>query len=124
MIYWSLRDTDHDRGVLMHRADIARAMETAFPAARAVLIPRIDERLLELSKKGMGELERIRHHSPTDQFCLPFAMRKALAAEASSAFLRQQTFRESIGQRLRAELTKVLDAKAESVCVELIFSTV
>jgi hypothetical protein len=124
LIYWSLRDTDPDRGVLMYRADIARAIETAFPAARAVLIPRIDERLIELSKKGMGGLERIRHHRPTNQFCLPFEMRKTLAAEASSAVVRQQTFRESIGQRLRAELAKALDAKAEAVCVELIFSTV
>ena len=124
LIYWSLRDTDPDRGVFLFRSDIRTAIETAFPAARAVLIPRIGERLRELSKKGKGGLERIRHHRPTDQFCLPFEMRTTLAAEASSAAVRQKAFRDSIGNRLQEELGKAPDTKAEKVCLELIFSTV
>jgi len=124
LIYWALRDTDPDRNLFLFRADIAKAIEAAFPAARAVLTPRIDGRLRELSKKVMGGLERIRHHRPNDQFCLPFEMRKTLAAEASSAVFRQRAFRDSIMNRLQEELGKAPVAKEEKICVDLVFVTV
>ena len=100
LIYWSLRDTDPDNDRVRPRPDIATAIEDAFPPAKSVLIPRMNARLAELSKKDSAGMERLRHYRATDSFCLPFEMRQTLAIEASSAVARQQAFRASIEVRL------------------------
>lgn len=124
LIYWSLRDTDPDNDRVRPRADIATAIEDAFPPAKSVLIPRMNARLTELSKKDSAGVERLRHYRATDSFCLPFEMRQTLAIEASSAVARQQAFRASIEVRLRDELQSAPSPVGAAVCNELIFSTV
>lgn len=69
-------------------------------------------------------MERLRHYRATDSFCLPFEMRQALATEASITVESQRAFRESIGQRLRDELHTTSDRREDTICNELIFSTV
>ena len=124
LIYWSLRDTDPDNDRVRSRADIAKTIEDAFPPAKSVLIPRMNTRLAELSKKDSAGMERLRHYRATDSFCLPFEMRQTLATEASSAVVRQQAFRDSIEQRLGEEQTTVPSPAEAALCNDLVFSTV
>jgi hypothetical protein len=51
LIYWALRDTDPELGVLLSRNEVVAAVADAFPMARSVLVPRIDERLRDLSRR-------------------------------------------------------------------------
>lgn len=124
LIYWSLRETDPERGSFLSRSEISTAIAAVFPMAKNVLVPRLEERIRELSKKTVGGEERIRHHKPIDKFCLPFDMRRTLASEASSAVLQQNLFRASIRERLQAVLRQGLTEKAADCCVDLVFSTV
>lgn len=124
LIYWSLRDTDPDKESILPRADIALAIEAAFPQAKGVLLPRMNDRLAKLSKKDSVGVERLRHYRVSDGFCLPFETRRTLATEASSAVLRQQSFRESIGMRLVDELGFVPNDGVKDICCELVFSTI
>lgn len=123
LIYWALRDTDPDGGRFMSRPDIAAAISSAFPPAKSVLLPNLNARLNELSKKDAAGQERLRHYRTDDKFCLPFDMRRVLAAEASGAVLSQERFRASISARLKEEVGEIGGAH-ENVCVELVFATV
>lgn len=124
LIYWTLRDTDPDKGILLSRASIAKEIEDAFPPAKGVLLPKMDDRLAKLSKKDGAGVERLRHYRKDDSFSLPFETRETLAEEASSAVIRQQKFRESIRLRLSDELNSVSNQQVEVTCCELVFATV
>lgn len=124
LIYWALRDTDPDAGRFLGRQEIADAIRTIFPTAISVLLPQLNGRLKELSRKSVGNLERIRHHTVKDLFCLPFEMRKQLAERAIEESQLQETFIDAIKKRLKS-VSK--DALAENVlCLgaELIFDSV
>ena len=72
LIYWTLRDTDPDKGLLLPRAGIAKAIEEAFPPAKGVLLPKLNDRLAELSKKEGGGVGRLRHYRSDECFSLSF----------------------------------------------------
>lgn len=123
LIYWALRDTDPDSGRLMSRPEMAAAISGAFPPAKSVLLPNLNTRLNELSKKDAAGQERLRYYRSEDKFCLPFEMRRALAAEASGAVLNQERFRTSISARIKEEVGELGEVH-ERICVDLVFATV
>lgn len=124
LIYWALRNTDPDKDAFKARDEIARDIEGSFPVARSVLIPNLDNRLAALSRKGAGDLERLRHHKTRNAFCLPYEMRAQLAVEASEMLSLQESYKNSIAARLAAEAETTLDqAQCNAACV-LIFETV
>lgn len=124
LIYWSLRDTDPDKSILMGRNKIYESISGLFPQAATVLLPHLNKRLQTLSTKGVGGEERLRHYKKGDSFSLPYDMRTALANEASEALARQANFRRSILNRLTAEIRE-FDADATGVaCSQLVFNTV
>jgi len=124
LIYWALRDTNPDKNVLMPREAVKRAVGQVFPPARAVLVSRLDDRLAELSKKSSAGTERLRYYKESDSFCLPFEMRAALAAEASSMVLSQEAFRGAISSRVSDEIGTGLSDKEAKACADLVFATV
>ncbi|GIL05018.1 MAG: hypothetical protein BroJett031_15380 [Betaproteobacteria bacterium] len=125
LIYWALRDTDPDKKLLMKREEIAASIESAFPPAKSILLGNLNDRLSELSKKDAATgLERLRHYRKTDDFCLPFETRRALASEASGAVLQQERFKASIAERLHREVGREMRPNEEEACVALVFSTI
>jgi hypothetical protein len=99
LIYWALRDTDPDASRFLGRSEIAEAIRSVFPTAESVLVPQLNARLIELSKKAVGGLERIRNYKSQEVFCLPFEMRKQLAERAIEESSLQSSFLDSIKQR-------------------------
>ena len=124
LIYWTLRDTDPDSGKFLRRSDIVQAIGTVFPTAISVLVPQLDARLQELSRKNVGEAERIRHHKDKDFFCLPFEMRKQLAERAIEESKLQEYFVDSIKKRLISVAKEALVEDAVCLGAELIFDSV
>ncbi len=82
LIYWSLRETDPDSTPkkLMTYAEISEKIVDVFPTATAQLLPRLNDRLIDLRKKPPSGQERLRHYGAknSDSYCLPFDMRKEL----------------------------------------------
>jgi hypothetical protein len=124
LIYWALRETDPDKGLRLERSQIASGIQAAFPTAKSVLLPNLDARLQELSKKDSAGLERLRYYGADDSFCLPFSMRSTLAEEAASADGDQRGFRASIADRLREEAKGAIDDKLAPICESLVFGTI
>jgi hypothetical protein len=124
LIYWALRETDPDAGKFMNRTEIADAIKAVFPTATAVIAPKVNDRLAELSKKIHGDEERIRHHKTKDLFCLPFEMRKRLAERALDESRLQADFVESITQRLRSITKNPLAEDMELLGTTLVFDSV
>ncbi len=123
LIYWTLRATDPG-GPLMSRKQVADAIQVAFPTAKSVLLPLLDARLGELSKKGSTGEERLRHYSADDTYCLPFSMRSSLAMESATAEAHQRAFRSEIEKRLLDESGHKLANGDLEVCATLVFVTV
>lgn len=124
LIYWTLRETDPDKGIRQARDQIATGITNVFPTARSVLIPNLDARLEELSKKDAAGAERLRYYKADDSFCLPYSMRQTLAEEAADANGQQLAFRASIVSRLEEESAKTIKDTVLSTCGELVFSTI
>lgn len=124
LIYWSLRETDPDKNIRLKRSEVSKKICDIFPAAKSVLLPNLDNRLQELSKKDAAGAERLRHYRGDDSFCLPFDMRRTLAAEAAEVGGRQARFREGLGARLVEEAKTRLTPAVSRDCVNLVFATV
>lgn len=124
LIYWALRDTDPDTEKLLGRLEISEAIRTVFPTAISVLLPLLDARLKELSRKTGENIERIRHYRARDLFCLPFDMRRQLAERAIEESKLQDHFIDSIKMRLRSDAKKALADDVVCLGAELIFDSV
>lgn len=124
LIYWALRDTDPDAGTYLDRPGIENAITSVFPAAANILIPHLNGRLKELSRKNVGDHERVRHHAKENKFCLPFEMRKGLAERALEESKLQEAFIESIKLRLLSLSREGLSKDVCDLGVKLIFSSV
>lgn len=124
LIYWALRGTDPDRNIRLKREMVGAAICDIFPTAKSVLLPNLNSRLEELSKKDSAGLERLRHYRADDSFCLPFEMRRTLAAEAAEFEGRQMRFRQSLSTRLSEVAEGRLTPAVIKDCVELVFATV
>ena len=124
LIYWALRETDPDKYLFMSRDEISAAIAQAFPAAKNMLLPQLDDRLGFLSKREAGG-ERLRNYRKEGKFCLPFEVRTELADDASKAVLLQQRFQESISARLADSATNInFSDKQMDLCRTLVFDTV
>ena len=125
LIFWSLRETDPDLSppLLMKRAELAAKLAGVFPNAKSVILPHLDERLVELARKRTGEIERLRHYRQEDAFCLPFEMREELATDALVEVQTQEDFRAAVASRL-AELAPNVSAAEAVLCCELVFDAV
>jgi len=123
LIYWTLRATDPD-GLRMNREQVADEIQLAFPTAKSVLLPLLDSRLAELSKKGSAGEERLRLYKSDNTYCLPFSMRISLAMESATAEAHQRGFRSAIALRLVEESGGKLGNGELEVCAELVFVTV
>jgi hypothetical protein len=99
LIYWSLRDTDPDKDVLLSRQAVKDRIARLLPGAASNLLPFVDGRLESLSSKGGGGEERVRHHRRVDSFCLPYSMRMELAANSAAEQTVQRLFRQSLAER-------------------------
>ncbi|MFM5591080.1 hypothetical protein ACET60_07845 [Aeromonas veronii] len=124
LIYWSLRDTNPETGVLISRSSIQNSISSLFPQAKSVLLPNLNARLETLSKKSVGDIERLRYYKAKDSFSLPFEMRTTLAIEAGAAISRQERFKSSIEDRLKEEIGKEIDEIQKQACNDLVFHTV
>lgn len=124
LIYWTLRDTDPDAGKFLARGDIAQAISAIFPTATSVLLPQLDSRLAELTRKHIGETERVRHHKNGDLFCLPFDMRKQLAERAIEESKLQELFLDSIKERVKSHSKEPLDKDLLDLAGEIVFDSV
>lgn len=123
LIYWSLRDTDPDKGILKSDEYIKSSISELFPQAKSVLIPNVDSRLAILAKKDSAGVERLRFYKG-GSYCLPYEMRTILAAEASAALARQSEFNHSIQQRLSEQISNISIFPQNISCIELVFKTV
>ncbi|WP_431112484.1 hypothetical protein [Variovorax paradoxus] len=125
LIFWALRATDPDSTPkrLMNRGAVSTALVGLFPNAKSVIAPHLDERLKELSRKVVGEIERLRYYRKEDSFCLPFEMREHLAASALQEVDSQENFRSSIAERLSAMAISFIE-KEKELCKNLIFDSV
>lgn len=123
LIYWTLRATDPN-GSRMSRKQIADEIQEAFPTAKSVLLPLLDARLSELSKKSSTGEERLRHYSADHTYCLPFSMRSSLAMESATAEAHQRAFRHALEQRLIEESGRKLANADLEICATLVFVTV
>lgn len=123
LIYWTLRATDPN-GIRLNRERIAAEVQAAFPTAKSVLLPLLDTRLADLSKKSATGEERLRHYSADGTYCLPFSMRTSLAMESASAEAHQLAFRSAIEQRLTEESGGQLRGEELETCTTLVFVTV
>lgn len=83
LILWALRDTDPDptKGRLLARGEILKEIEAALPSARSLIRSSFDHRLNRLVAKDAPGGRQIRHYRKTDEFCLPFETRTAVAIE-------------------------------------------
>lgn len=84
LIYWSLRDSDPDKNVLVSRNEIKEAIEALLPSASNNLLPHLDERLKVLATKNGGGDQRVRYYQVSDSFCLPYQVRVELAAKSAT----------------------------------------
>lgn len=100
LIYWGLRDTDPDKGLLVSRQELKQKIASALPGAQNLVIPKVDERLPVLYARNNAGAQRVRYYKDTDSFCLPYEMRLALATE--SAEDRQLSASVLASLRLRA----------------------
>lgn len=123
LIYWTLRATDPD-GIRLNRDRIAAEIQAAFPTAKSVLLPLLDSRLTELSKKSATGEERLRHYNADGTYCLPFSMRTSLAMESATAEAHQRAFRNAIEHRLTEESGGQLKSEEMEACATLVFVTV
>lgn len=125
LIFWSLRDTDPDISPprLMKRAELLAKLKDVFPNAKSVILPHLDERLLELARKRSGDIERLRHYRKEDAFCLPYDMRQELAADALGEVQTQEEFKASVASRLSDLALNISTAEAE-LCCQLVFDAV
>ncbi|MBL8388274.1 MAG: hypothetical protein JNK17_08680 [Hydrogenophaga sp.] len=125
LIYWSLRETDPDLTPpqLMRRAELVVKLASVFPNAKSILLPHLDERLVELARKRPGEIERLRYYRKEDAFCLPFEMREQLATEALVEVQAQEAFRASVLSRF-ADLAPNASSTEAALCRELVFDAV
>ena len=126
LIYWALRDTDADlaKPKMLSREKIESAISAVFPTARSVLLPHLASRLRELSKKALGNEERVRYHSKTDSFCLPFLMRKQLAERALREAKLQDDFTQSIRTRLISMSSDALNNASADIGTTLVFDSI
>jgi len=99
LIYWALRETDPDRGILMTRLEVKRKIATALPGAQNLVIPRIDERLPVLYARNNRGTQRVRYYKETDSFCLPYEMRLTLATESAEDNQLSSSVVSSLRQR-------------------------
>lgn len=99
MLYWALRDTDPDANRLLSRSAIKQRIADVLPGATNMLLPQVDKRLKVLAGKDKSGLERIRHYTKTDEFCLPFEMRVFLASESADDSALVQEIKKSLGER-------------------------
>lgn len=125
LIFWALRDTDPDASPprLLKRTDLASKLSKVFPNANSVILPHLDERLLELKNKRSGDIERLRHYRKEDAFCLPFEMREQLVANALTEVQAQTDFTAAVASRF-ADLSLQIQASEEALCVQLVFDAV
>lgn len=123
LIYWSLRETDPDKDILLTRSELENSIQEKFPTAKSILIPILKSRLDELCKKRPGESERVRRYAKPESFCLPFEMRQSLALEAASIIATQENFKDSIEKRIK-EIRTNCDGKNLIACINLVFSTI
>lgn len=125
LIFWSLRDTDPDSSPprLLKRIELANKLSGVFPNAKNVILPHLEGRLVELTKKRAGEIERLRYYRKEDAFCLPFEMREELAADALSEVQAQEEFEAAILSRL-ADLAPKISADESKLCCHLVFDAV
>lgn len=124
LIYWSLRETDPDKEIRLNRSQISARICDVFPTAKSVLLPNLNARLQDLSKKDSLGVERLRYYKIDDSFCLPFGMRSTLAAEAAEVDGRQNRFRQGLADRLSEESKEPLGPATLRDCVELVFVTI
>jgi hypothetical protein len=99
LIYWSLRNTDPDKNILLSRADIKQHIRDLLPGADGNLGPSVDPRLNELSKKDGGGKQRLRFYSTSDSFSLPYEMRMELAQSSATEFALHTQVRQSLQDR-------------------------
>ena len=83
LIIWALRDTDPDpsKGILINRPKILERIEAALPTSKSFIRGVLDRRLDVLASKEAPGGRQIRHYRKTNEFCLPFATRTAVAIE-------------------------------------------
>lgn len=124
LIFWSLRDSDPDKKILVDRKTIHKTIGELFQQASSILLPQINDRLSALIKRDGSGLERLRYYKSSDCFCLPFEMRTTLASEASTVVLLQEKFRQSMGDRIKNGESVEISASALNICIELVFLTV
>ena len=124
LIYWTLRDTDPDARKFLGRQEIVESIKTVFPSATSVLTPQLNARLKELSHKSAGGEERIRHHRTRDLFCLPFEMRKELAERSIEESTLQDSFIDSVKNRLKSMANESLTENAVCLGTELVFDSI
>lgn len=122
LIYWSLRDTDPS-GVKLTSDEISTAIGNAFPIAKSVLLPHLNSRLSDLSKKGSQEIERLRYYSSEKAYCLPFDLRRELAEDNSETAEIINNFNSSIKHRINSEQV-ILSSSETDACIEVINLTV
>jgi hypothetical protein len=101
LIYWTLRETDPDKAVMLSRAEIKTRIQGLFPGAASNLLPSVDDRLKLLATKGGGGEQRVRHYPKEDSFCLPYNMRSELAAKSAEEAALFSSVRESLIDRAK-----------------------
>lgn len=124
LIYWTLRDTDPDTNKLKTRQNLVDSIKTVAPSAANFLLPRLNNRLVELCHKDGGGEERVRHHRKLDSFCLPFEMRRQLAERAVEENSLQEQFMLSITLRLKSCSATELNRTDLEVGARLVFDSV
>lgn len=107
----------------MKRTELAAKLASVFPNAKSIILPHLDERLVELGRKRAGEIERLRHYRKEDAFCLPFEMREELATDALVEVEAQEAFRAAVASRF-AEPAPNVPATEAALCCELVFDAV
>ena len=120
LIYWTLRDTDPDVEKLLTRGELKRRITDLMPGAAPNLLPHVDGRLIELSKKsGTGE-QRVRAYRDKDSFALPYAMRVELATAGASEISIQKGLRTSLADRAKSAGAKDPTLVAQA-CEQVIY---
>ena len=120
LVYWALRDTDPDEERLITRDELKRRITQVLPAAASSLIPSVDPRLKELTTKGGGGEQRVRHYRLSDSFCLPRSIRIQLAQRSVEELALQALVRKSLTDRATSRgATEPADVAA--VCERAIY---
>lgn len=101
LIYWGLRETDPDMGVLSRRQSLKEKIAAVLPGARNLVIPLVDARLQALTEKNHDGSQRVRYYTASDSFCLPYEMRLTLATESAADIQLTESVLDSL--RSRAE---------------------